>query len=301
METTHADAHGATAKHSHPQPKKADWRWIALAVILVVGGGASVRYWLWSQAHETTDDAFVDADVAAVNSKVRGQVTKIEFKDNQMVNQGDALLEIDPTDYRVRRDQTKAELAAAQAQAHRAQTDAARYKQLFEADQVSRQVYDHAVAEAEVSKANVDVAQQKLAQAELDLSYTHITAPVSGRATRRSVEEKSFVEVGQPLMAVVPSEIYVTANFKETQLTHMRPGQTVEISVDTYASHHFKAHIDSIQAGTGARFSLMPPENATGNFVKVVQRVPVKIVFDEPTSDYLLAPGMSVEPTVELK
>ena len=301
METTQAAEHGTPVKHARQDAKKIEWRWIALAILVIVGGGVSLRYWLWAQGHESTDDAAIDADVAAVNSKVKGQVMKIEFKDNQLVNQGDPLLEIDPTDYRVRRDQTNAELAATMAQGHRADTDAARYKQLFEADQVSRQVYDHAVAEAEVAKANVDVAKQRLAQAELDLSYTHITAPVSGRATRRSVDEKSFVEVGQPLMAVVPSEIYVTANFKETQLTHMKPGQEVEIRVDTFASRRFKGHIDSIQAGTGARFSLMPPENATGNFVKVVQRVPVKIVFDEPTAGFLVAPGMSVEPTVDLK
>ncbi len=301
MDSTHTEAHGAQARRAPPPVSGMDWRRYALGAAVVVGLAGSIRYWLFARVHESTDDAFIDADVAAINSKVRGQVQGIDVSDNQEVKKGDPLLEIDPVDYQVRQGQAKAELAAAQAEARRAQADGARYKQLFAADQVSRQVLDNAVAAADVALAKVDVARQRLAQAELDLSYTRLTAPVSGRVARRAVELKSFVEVGQPLMALVPKGIYVTANFKETQLTRMHPGQKVEIRVDTYGAHTFTGHIDSIQAGTGARFSLLPPENATGNFVKVVQRVPVKIVFDERTDGFLLAPGMSVEPVVELK
>jgi membrane fusion protein (multidrug efflux system) len=161
-----------------------------------------------------------------------------------------------------------------------------------------------AVSRAQVELANAEVEQARaaIAQAELDLSSTQIAAPTSGYVTRRSVEAGAYAHVGQALMAIVSRDVWVVANFMETQLADMRPGQPVEISVDAYPTKRFKGRVDSIQAGTGARFSLLPPENATGNFVKVVQRVPVKIVFDEPLSpDHRLSPGMSVVPVVKVK
>jgi membrane fusion protein (multidrug efflux system) len=157
-------------------------------------------------------------------------------------------------------------------------------------------------AQAESAGASIEQLRAAVEQAELELSYTKIYAPESGRVTRKAVEEGVLVQPGQPLLAVVSGEIWVTANFKETQLGDIRPGLPVEVGVDAYPDKIFKAHIDSIQAGTGARFSMIPPENATGNYVKVVQRVPVKIVFDEqPDPNHMLAPGMSVEPEVRLK
>jgi len=142
-----------------------------------------------------------------------------------------------------------------------------------------------------------------LAQAELNLQYATVKAPVKGIVSRKTVETGQVVQGGQPLMALIPLEdVWVTANFKETQLTSMRPGQRATITVDAYGGREFKGHVDSIAAATGARFSLLPPENATGNFVKVVQRVPVKIVLD-PGQDpeHLLRPGLSVVPTVYTK
>jgi membrane fusion protein, multidrug efflux system len=161
-----------------------------------------------------------------------------------------------------------------------------------------------AVSEAQAATAGATTEQLRaqVAQAELELSYTKVYAPETGRVTRKSVEEGALVQVGQPLMAIVPGEVWVTANFKESQIGRMAPGQSVEVSVDAYPDKTFKGHVDSIQAGTGARFSLIPPENATGNYVKVVQRVPVKIVFDEPPDPkHMLAPGMSVVPEVKVK
>lgn len=161
-----------------------------------------------------------------------------------------------------------------------------------------------AVSEAQAATATASTEQLRaqLAQAELELSYTKIYAPEDGRVTRKSVEEGALVQVGQPLLAIVPGDVWVTANFKESQIGGMTPGQSVEISVDAYPDKVFKGHVDSIQAGTGARFSLIPPENATGNYVKVVQRVPVKIVFDEPPDPkHMLAPGMSVVPEVRVR
>jgi membrane fusion protein, multidrug efflux system len=156
-------------------------------------------------------------------------------------------------------------------------------------------------AQAETAGASIEQLRAAVEQAELELSYTKIYAPESGRVTRKAIEEGVLVQPGQPLMAVVSGDVWVTANFKETQLNDIRPGQTVEVTVDAYPGHVFKAHVDSIQMGTGARFSLIPPENATGNYVKVVQRVPVKIVFDEPPDpNHMLAPGMSVTPEVKV-
>lgn len=151
-----------------------------------------------------------------------------------------------------------------------------------------------ATAEVEAAKANVE-------QARLNLSYTLISAPADGHVTKRSVNEGDVVQKDQTLLTLVSGEPWVTANFKETELTRMRPGQPVDIRIDAYPDRVFLGHVESIQRGTGARFSLLPPENATGNYVKVVQRVPVKIVFDEPPdADLALALGMSVVPTVHV-
>ncbi|MGE4296780.1 MAG: HlyD family secretion protein [Desulfovibrionaceae bacterium] len=154
----------------------------------------------------------------------------------------------------------------------------------------------------EVAKAELDKAEAQAEQARLNLSYTRIYAPCDGVVTRKSVEQGAYVKVGQTLLSLVEPEVWVVANFKETQLEAMRPGQPVDITVDTYPGVSFAGRVDSIQRGTGSRFSLLPAENAAGNFVKVVQRVPVKIVFKSVADlkGYLLAPGMSVEPEVRL-
>ncbi len=162
-----------------------------------------------------------------------------------------------------------------------------------------------AVSQAQAASAGANLQQLQAAvdEAELQLSYTKIYAPDSGRVTRKAVEVGALVQVGQPLMAIVPGDVWVTANFKESQIGDIRPGESVDITVDAYPQKVFKGHVDSIQAGTGARFSLIPPENATGSYVKVVQRVPVKIVFEPNQIDpqHILAPGMSVVPEVRVK
>lgn len=225
--------------------------------------------------------------------------------------------------------EAQAAVVAAEAENERASDDLKRY-QTVDKTAVSRSAFDMAKAtartagadleasrsQAQAAEANVALseagvetataavlqAQAKLRQAELNLSYTLVTAPEDGRVTRRAVEQGAYIQPGQSLMAIVPHHYWVIANYKELQLTHMRPGQPVEIKVDAYPSHKFKGHVQSIQSGSGARFSLFPPENATGNYIKVVQRVPVKIVFDDdPDSGLALGPGMSVVPTVRVK
>jgi membrane fusion protein, multidrug efflux system len=225
--------------------------------------------------------------------------------------------------------QAQAAVVAAEAEAQRASDDLKRYESV-ESRAVSKTAFDQAQAQARADDANLDAArsQSKAAesevalsrasvetakaavqqaearvhQAELNLSYTTIVAPRDGRITARTVQLGNYVQPGQVMLALVPANVWVTANFKETQLTYLRPGQTVELSVDAYPKRKFKGRVDSLQFGSGARFSLLPPENAVGNYVKVVQRVPVKIVFNKPLPDDLdIAPGMSVEPKVKVQ
>jgi membrane fusion protein (multidrug efflux system) len=158
-------------------------------------------------------------------------------------------------------------------------------------------------ARASAAEARVQQAQAALAQAELNLQYACVKAPTDGVVSRKTVEVGQVVQAGQPLMALVDlNDVWVTANFKETQLKAMHPGQAASVEVDALGGHEFKAHVDSIAAATGAKFSLLPPENATGNYVKVVQRIPVKIVFERGQDpDHRLRPGMSVTPTVYIR
>jgi membrane fusion protein (multidrug efflux system) len=191
-----------------------------------------------------------------------------------------------------------AESQLAEAQAGHRQADAALQSARTAPEQVKQMK-----ARAEAAQAQVTQAKAALDQAELNLQYTRLTAPVSGIVSRKSVEVGQVVQPGQPLLAIIPlDDVWIIANFKETQLTDMRAGQKATVKVDAYGGRTFTGRVDSIAAATGARFSLLPPENATGNFVKVVQRVPVKIVIDAgQNSEHQLRPGMSVVPTIYTK
>jgi membrane fusion protein (multidrug efflux system) len=198
-------------------------------------------------------------------------------------------------DFAVSRSQL--DLAATQSRSAEAQVDAARNQELAAEAQagLDRASIQTAAAEIQNSEANVR-------QAELNLSYTKVKAPEAGYVTHRTVEAGAYIQTGQALLAIVPRQVWIVANFKETQLNHMQAGQPVEVKVDAYPQITFHGHVDSIQHGSGPSFSLLPPENASGNFVKVVQRVPVKIVMDDTAvADYVLGPGMSVEPEVRVK
>jgi membrane fusion protein (multidrug efflux system) len=154
----------------------------------------------------------------------------------------------------------------------------------------------------ERAQAQTIQAELEAQTAELNLSYTRLSAPADGFITKKAVEKGDYVQVGQRLMALVPSALFVTANFKETQLQNIRTNQSVQVRIDAVPDRTFQGHVESIQAGSGARFSLLPPENAVGNFVKVVQRIPVKIVFDEAlVAGHVLGPGESVVPSVKVK
>jgi membrane fusion protein (multidrug efflux system) len=191
-----------------------------------------------------------------------------------------------------------AESHVAQAQAALAQAQAA-----VEAARTAPEEVASSRAQAGSAAAKVEQNRAAAEQAELNLQYTTIRAPVNGVVSKKTVELGQVIQPGQPLLAVVPIEdIWVTANFKETQLKNMRVGQAALIQVDTYGGREYRGHVDSLAAATGERFSLLPPENATGNYVKVVQRIPVKILFEKGQDpEHLLRPGMSVEPTVITK
>jgi membrane fusion protein (multidrug efflux system) len=230
---------------------------------------------------------------------------------------------------RAKAEEDRAAVSSAEAQVNLADADLNRY-QTVEKRAISEQQIDTAVATAQSAHAALEVARKKadaseaqvgqdearvptadagvqqaeaaLSQAELNRSYADITAPEDGWVTHRVVEEGQYVQVGQALLAVVEPNVWVTANFKETQLTYMKPGQPVWLRIDAFPQRKFKGHVDSIQAGTGAQFSLLPPENAAGNYVKVVQRVPVKIVFDDREhAPDLLPLGASVVPEVKVQ
>ncbi len=375
-----------------------------LIVLFVVAG--SILLWRYFAGYESTDDAQVDVHLYPVSARVSGYVVKVNVTDNQYVQQGAVLVEIDPRDYQVAVDKARADLANAEATARslnisvpitsvstssqltfsasdvenanvgiiaaekqlaaadaqveeaqandlKAQDDLTRYKRLVAHQNVSEQIYDQALAAAKAGTATVaaaraneaaaqqavqqaknrlsqaeanqraaqtgpqqvastharalaalaDVQQKRAAleQAELNLQYTRIVAPVSGEVNKNVVVGLN-VQPGQQLLTIVPlGEVWITANFKETQLKRMKPGQRVEVEVDSNG-RTYKAHVDSIAGATGPLFSVLPPENATGNYVKVVQRVPVKLVLDPGENrDHQLRPGMSVEPKVYLR
>lgn len=382
---------------------------ILLVVLVLVVIAISIPLYRYYASWESTDDAQIDGYVYPVSSRVSGYVTRVMVDDNQYVDAGTVLAQLDAKDYEVAianakaalaNDQASAEatvtnvpltsvnassnLSAAQADVEnvkagvagaqrqfdaaqaslrqaeandvKAQDDVNRYKPLAAKDEIPQQRYTQAVdtqkataaaveaarasaaaAEQTVTQARAKVAQAQaqlryaeswpqqisiqrsraqaaeaethraaaaLEQAQLNLQYTAIVAPISGIVGQRSVQPGQNVAPGQQLMTVVPLDtqnIWVTANFKETQLTYMRPGQPVKISVDTYG-RTYDGHVLNIAGASGARFSLLPPENATGNYVKVVQRIPVKILFEKGQDpQHLLRPGMSVEPSVKVQ
>jgi len=394
---------------------------IIAGVLAVAAVGVGV--WLWITAgRQSTDDAQVDAPVTQIAARVGGTITRVAVGDNQRVEAGTILVELDPRDYQVALDKARAELAdadassiaarsnvpittttaasnvttarggiaqaqggiaaaereldaararltsaqarvrEAEANAAKASRDVERLRGLLAKDEVSQQQFDTLVAAADAQKAAADSARSQVAeaeagtrvaeskvtqaragaeqahaelrtaetgpqqvsvikaraaaaeahaqqaranlsQAELNLEYTTVKAPARGVVSKKGLNPGQVVQAGQPLLALVQvDDVWVTANFKETQLNNMRAGQRATVTVDALGGRSFNGKVDSVAGATGARFSLLPPENATGNFVKIVQRVPVKIVLD-PGQDpeHLLKPGLSVTPTVYTK
>ncbi|HEX3864330.1 MAG TPA: HlyD family secretion protein [Stellaceae bacterium] len=344
--------------------RKRRWRIIAVVagLVLLIALIAFGWYW-WTVLRwlQSTDDAYTQSDATIISPKIAGYIAKLQVTDNQHVNAGDVLLQIDPRDYQAALDQAQADVASAEAdiKAFEAQTtmqqsaieqaradvasaqaatvfarqEYARYEALARttagtvqraqqarSDLVARQATlnhnqaaltaatdDLAVLKAQLAKAQATLLHNRavLEQARLNLGYTRITSAVAGAVGDRSAREGLYVQPGQGLMTIVPLQnaIYVVANFKETQLESMFRGETVDMTIDTFGGAHFTGIVDSLAPGSGAQFALLPPENATGNFTKIVQRVPVKILIDHPPQNLLdqLRPGLSVVATVDLR
>src|SRR5580658_6747693 len=399
----------STEKDFQRQPRARDgaaFR-VGVGVLVVVLLVAAFFVYRHVSSYENTDDAQVDGHLNSISARISGHVIKLNVQDNQYVEAGTVLVEIDPADYQVAYDRAKADFEDAQAAAIaagvnvpitsvnttsqvsvtgadvenaragiqvarqqfeaakaqlqeaeannvKAQNDLVRYKQLVDKEEISQQQYDQAIAAAkasaaavEAARATADAAQQQVTQAQgklvqaeanwsyaktaprqmqvirsrasaalaeaqlkkasldqaaLNLQYTKIVAPVNGIVSNRTVEVGQNVVPGQELMKVINlDDIWITADFKETQLREMKVGQRVTIEVDANG-RSYQGKIDSFSAGSGALFSLLPPENATGNYVKVVQRFPVKIVLDPGSNnDHQLRPGMSVTPKVWIR
>ena len=321
-------------KKEKPKGIKRTVTGIVVAAVLVLAG----VYIHNEMQYESTDDAYVETTTVNVAPRVSGQIEDVFVTDNQHVKEGDLVAIIDDADYKIKLEQAdssfekikldqqnaRANQAAAESNIKLAKKDLDRYKNLYEQGAVSKQTYDSAKVNYDNAQASLTQANQALFsdksgktvadanlrtakaakdKAALDLSYTKIYAPQSGTVSSRRVEKGMYVTAGSPLFTLVPENVWVVANFKENQLRGMKPGQVVDIKIDTYPNKVFKGKIDSIQRASGAKSSLFPPENAVGSFVKIVQRIPVKIVFTEniDPNEYNIVPGMSVVPKVKVK
>lgn len=269
---------------------------------ILVGGVIFLIFFISNFGLVSTDDAYVEGRIHPIASKIPGTVKLVNVKDNQIVKAGDVLVEIDPVDYELKVAEAKASLDTRKAAFEQASLDKERAEALYNEKVVPKERHENVLTAFNLAKGQLEAAEAQFKIAQRNLEYTKLRAPSDGYVTKKSVEVGNQIQPSQPLMAVVPNDMWVVANFKETQLTRMRPGQKAKIRVDTYPGKEFEGHVDSIQRGTGSKFSMFPPENAAGNFVKVVQRIPVKIVFDKgPGEKYPLSIGMSVVPKVKVR
>src|SRR4029077_1328640 len=306
---------------------------LGLAFMLFTGA----RRFIFNLSHVSSDNAQVDGHVVPILPKVGGFVASVRVAENTQVKAGDVLVSLDDRDYRARLQQNEADLAVAlasvssparvgqaeaqvnqaQANAQKAHSDLDRIRPLAAQGIVSSQQLDGAEAAARAADATLAAAQAALGgadarvsaarasrdQASLQLSYAQVVAPISGIVSKKNVEVGQLVQAGEPLMSVVPmDDIWITANLKETEVADVKPGDSVDVTADAYYGKHFTGTVQSISPATGARFSLLPPDNATGNFTKVVQRVPVRIAVPQSTDPALtLRPGMSVVVVIKTK
>ena len=265
-------------------------------VLFAAAAALGYLYWDYAGRFQSTDDAFIAARAFSMAPKVSGYITDVPVTDNQHVGAGDVIARIDDRDYRAALDQAKAQLVHDQALLEQAQKNLGRYQTLAKTSSIAQQQVDDQGFLVEQDKATVALDQANVDTAQLNMSHTTVTADQAGRVVNLTAAVGQFAQAGTALTQFVPDEIWVTANFKETQLDAMRLGQPVTLEIDAYPERAFRGHVASVQPGSGTAFSLLPAQNATGNYVKIVQRVPVKVVIDSPPADVALGPGMSVVP-----
>lgn len=272
-------------------------RSLGLVALLAIGyfGVKSYRY-------EGTDDAYVQAHTVMLAPRIGGTVTKVLVAENDRVKEGQVLAQLDDQDYLSAYNQALADQNSVQADLQQAAQDLARVRQLYKDEAISKQQLDAAVARYGNLSSRLRADQAKVAQAQLNRSYAQILAPEDGSIAKKSVEPGMVVPAGQALFGFVSSkDRWITANFKETQIGRVKPGQKVSVVVDAVPGRSFEGEVESLGTATGSTFTLLPPDNSTGNFTKVVQRVPVRIKFTglTPSDIDRLAAGLSA--VVEVK
>jgi len=274
-----------------------------LAAALILGLIFLTLFLVNSFSRITTDDAYTEGRIHSIASKISGTVKKVPVEDNQSVEEGNLLVEIDPADYQLKVSEAQATLNLRKASFEQAKRDIKRAQVLYKQEVLAKEKYENVLTAYNLAKAQQQVAWAQLKIALRNLEYTKIYAPSAGYITKKAVETGNQIQPGQPLMAVISlDDLWVIANYKETQLKNVKSGQRVQVKVDTYPGKIFSGKVESIMAATGAAFSLFPPENALGNYVKVVQRIPVKIIFDQNTDkSHRLRIGMSCVPTIITK
>jgi membrane fusion protein (multidrug efflux system) len=281
-------------KTSHKTQKQVSI--ISFIIILLI----YYAYSLYTQRYVSTDDSYINANVVQIASRITGQVSHLYVVNNQYVKQGQLLLEIDPAPFIVAANKAQAQLKIAEANLQDAQTTTKRVLALVKAKTLPVQAGDDAIAKLKTAYATVELDKAALIQANLNLQYTRVTAPVDGQITNMSLRAGNNVTANQPLFAFIDNnEFWVDANYKETQLENVKPGQKATIEVDMYPNHNFKGVVESISGGSGTAFSLLPPQNATGNWVKVTQRVPVRIKIINTNASYPLRIGTTATVTID--
>jgi membrane fusion protein (multidrug efflux system) len=274
---------------------------VLVAAVVVVFGG---RFLYNNYKYVETDNAKTAANSAVLSMKVGGMIDEILVKENQTVKAGDVLIRLDQRDLKNRLSKTEADYQGLQIRLADAERNYNRMKKLFETDTVSKQSFESTETLYKDLSKQFEGAKIALAQAKLDLEYSELKAPTDGKVGKRNIEKGVVVGPGQPLIAFVQSdEFWIVANFKETQLQNMKIGQKVEVEVDAIAGHSFEGKVESFAPSSGATFAVIPADNATGNFVKIVQRVPVRIVLEKESMkgfEDRLVPGLSVVSKVQV-
>jgi membrane fusion protein (multidrug efflux system) len=274
------------------RPQKRHLKWIVAAIVLVAAGIFGFRYWRETSTFVTTDNAYVQANQAEITSQVAGQVTAVHVRDQQRVQEGDPLFDVDMRNFQLAVERAKAEVAQRRAEAMNAEGLYHRNQQLQASGFLSKQGGETSRAQMASADAAVQVALAAEKQAELDLDRAHVKSPATGTIANLTLRPGNMVQPGVPLFVVIAEqEFWVDANFKETQLKEIHPGQKVEIHSDVYPDRDFHGVVESVSGGSGAAFSVLPPQNATGNWVKVTQRVPVRIRIEDPDPQHPLRIG----------
>jgi len=273
---------------------------VIICILLLLVG--AIIYWWYSQRYVSTNDAYVGANVVQIAPQVSGRVTQLNIKNNQYIAKDAILFTIEQTPFTVANNKAQAELTMALAKQQNAQRTSERILELVNKKLMPAQNADNVTADLQSANAAVQQAQAGVAAAQLNLQYTTISAPTSGWVSNVSLRVGDTVTMDRPVFALISdNEFWVDANFKETDLEYIKPGQKADIDVDMYSNQTFHGVVESISGASGSAFSLLPPENATGNWVKVTQRVPVRVKVIDLKTDEPLRIGTSANVTIHIK